>query len=205
MSGVAVMKTKRTSLPLAALVCSLACSLAFGLSACGSATEGEDDPVVPPEPDPPVEEVEPKEMEEPVALGIFAAATPFRLLPPSGGEAEIISGFQGGVHLEPGLRFDADDYTAAELSGSVTLRVRRLSDDQVISEGAIYPFEPYSFVESDGAWLYRAPPVIFAGASSSDGLRGEQVRIEADVVLASEAGGRALSAEVELVDEVDEL
>jgi hypothetical protein len=115
------------------------------------------------------------------------------------GEIEIISGIQGGWHVEPYLYVSG--VTERELFGTATLWVE--VEEMRIAESGIQEFEPIFFQRVDDDFALFSQPVIFQGSNTPENLTGLEVIMHADIVF-DDGRSVSLTSTVTLIDEFDE-
>ena len=116
-----------------------------------------------------------------------------------GASIEIISGFQGGWHVEPYLRITG--IVEDDLYGTTTFWVER--DSIRIAETGQQQFEPLFFNNEGDAFLFFTQPVVFLGSYTPENLAGTDATIRVNFELDD---GRTvnISTPVSLIDEVEE-
>lgn len=131
-----------------------------------------------------------------VEVGTYSAATYQPLA--EGDPIEIISGFQGGWHIEPVLHVEGVD--SSELSGSLSMSVET-TDGVLLASSGEQELEPGFFDQNETGWSYFSFPVIFD--VEPFGYEGQEVV----VIAVGDVAGESFDVEqrVTLVNETDEL
>lgn len=117
-----------------------------------------------------------------------------------GQEVELVSGFQGGYHIDVNL---AVDELPAEANGIARARVRRVADGQRFAGVTAELFAENWRVVSDGI-VYSLPPLTTDGFAYPDEAIGERIELEVTVTMDDGAEDRDV-IELVLIDDIDEL
>ncbi len=115
---------------------------------------------------------------------------------------EIISGFQGGFHIEPAIQLEPPD--ASTFITVVRYSVTDVDTGEVLSmEPSGYRIDSSGWRSQDGALVPRFERVVLDVVDPGEAA-GRQVRIDVEVDVEGGLGHGSDSAVVDLVDEVDE-
>jgi hypothetical protein len=115
---------------------------------------------------------------------------------------EVVSGFQGGFHLEPALMLE--EVAPSEFFAVVSYEVEDVDSGELLHrDPSMYRVDQGAFVESQGALLRTFDRVILE-VNTADDAAGRTVELSVEVELEG-IGTVSRSHTVELVDEVNEL
>lgn len=118
---------------------------------------------------------------------------------------EVVSGFQGGYHIEPALRMDGVE--AGEFISVVSYRVTDVETGEVLTS------DPTSYRINQRAWNHQPDvgyvrvweQVILSNVIDPDDAAGRVVELEVDVEVEGGLGYGSDSVSVLLVNEINEL
>ena len=114
---------------------------------------------------------------------------------------EVVSGFQGGFHIEPALKIE--ELEAEEFFAVVTYHVEDVDSGEMLEQSpSMYRVDQSAF-ETSGDALLRNYERIILSVSTADDAAGRTVEVSVDVEIEG-IGVVSTSRTVELVDEVDE-
>lgn len=116
---------------------------------------------------------------------------------------EVVSGFQGGYHIEPALRIE--EPPVDEFITVVEYRVTDVDTGEVLTADPMsYRVDARAWNHQEGAYVRTWERVILNVLEASEAA-GRTVRIDVSVEVEGGLGGGQDSVTVDLVNEVDEL